>query len=93
MEVKKYVNEILDIAVENDVSWDIGLDMFLANVRNCGEPDTPYYPGAFVDYAALKPELEAMTDAQVADMKNDFAYWYRANADEIRQARYGAAHE
>lgn len=90
MELKKHVNEIIDIAQANDVAWDVGADMFLANVRNCGEPDTPYYPGAFVDYAALKLELETMTDAQVAEMKNDFAYWYRANADEIRQARKAA---
>lgn len=87
MELKKYVNEIIDIAKANNMSWDVGADMFLANVRNCGDESLPHYPGAFVDYSALKLELEAMSDQAVAEMKNDFAYWYRAHAEEIRKAR------
>lgn len=87
MELKDFVNAILDIAKANDVSWDVGADMLLANIRNCGDETLPYYPGAYLDYAAWKPELEAMSDQAVAEMKNDFAYWYRAHAEEIRKAR------
>ena len=89
MELKKCVNEIIDIAEANDVAWDVGMEMFLANARNCGDETLPHYPGAYVDWSALKLELAPMTDTQVADMKNDFAYWYRANAEEIRKARKG----
>lgn len=87
--LKEYVNEIIAIAEANDMSWDIGADMFVANIRNSGDPEMPYYKGAFLDYPALKPELEAMTDEAVADMKNEFAAWYREHAEEIRKARRG----
>lgn len=87
MELKDFVNEIIDIAKTNNVSWDVGADMFLANIRNCGDETLPYYPGAYLDYPALKLELEAMSAEQVAEMKNDFAYWYRAHAEDICNAR------
>lgn len=87
MNLNTYVNEILDIATANDVSWDVGADMFLANIRNSGDETLPYYPGAFSDYAALKPELDVMIDGQVADMKNNFRVWYRAHEQDIRKAR------
>ena len=87
MDLKKYVNEIIDIAEANGMGWDIGKDMFLANIRNCGNDARPYYPGAYVDYPALKLELDAMTDEQVADMKNDFDAWYRENIEAIVKAR------
>ena len=89
MDLKKYVNEMIDIAEANHMAWDIGLDMFMANIRNCGEEDAPHYAGAFVDYPALKLQLEDMTPKQVSEMKNDFAYWYRAHMDEIIRARKG----
>jgi hypothetical protein len=87
MELKNYVNEIIDIAEANNMEWDEGKDMFLANIRNSHVIGAPYYPGAFVDYPALYPELEAMTNEEVADMKNDFDDWYRANMEEIIRAR------
>lgn len=87
MNLNTYVNEIMDIATANDVSWDVGADMFLANVRNSGDETLPHYPGAFVDYAALKPELDAMSPEDVATMKNNFRVWYRAHEDAIRKAR------
>lgn len=89
MDLKKYVNEIIDIAEANNMEWDEGKDMFLANIRNSGEAGTPYYPGAFVDYPKLKLELEAMPLDDVTEMSNDFDYWFRAHADEIRAARKG----
>lgn len=87
MDLKKYVNEIIDIAEANGMGWDIGKDMFLANIRNCGDETKPHYPGAYVDYPALKLRLEAMTDEEVTEMKNDFDYWYRAHIEEIVRAR------
>ena len=87
MDLKKYVNEIIDIAEANGMGWDIGKEMFLANIRNCGNDALPCYPGAYVDYPALKLELDAMTDEQVADMKNDFNDWYRDNMEAIIKAR------
>ena len=32
--LNKYVNEIIAIAGANDVSWDVGCNMVLANVKN-----------------------------------------------------------
>lgn len=87
MELKDFANAILDIAEANAASWDVGADMLLANIRNSGQADAPYYPGAYLDYAALKPELDAMSDQEAARMKNDFAAWYRSHADDIRRAR------
>ena len=89
MDLKKYVNEIIDIAEANNMEWDEGKDMFLANIRNSHDVGAPYYPGAFVDYPALYPELAAMTMEQVAKMKNDFDDWYRAHIEEICAARKG----
>lgn len=89
MMLKEYVNEIIAIAEANDMSWDIGADMFIANIRNSGDPELPYYKGAFVDYETLKLFIEDMTDEEIADMKNEFAAWYREHADEIRKARGG----
>jgi hypothetical protein len=89
MELKNYVNEIIDIAEANNMEWDEGKDMFLANIRNCGDEEKPHYPGAYADYPKLKLELAAMTDEQVTEMSNDFDYWFRAHADEIRAARKG----
>lgn len=87
MNLNTYVNEILDIATANDVSWDVGADMFLANIRNCGDETLPHYPGAYVDYVAIKHELDAMAPEDVATMKNNFRAWYRAHEKEIREAR------
>lgn len=87
MNLNTYVNEILDIATANDVSWDVGADMFLANIRNCGDETLPHYSGAYVDYVAIKPELDAMSPEDVATMKNNFRAWYRAHEKEIREAR------
>lgn len=88
MELKKYVNEIVDIAKTNDMPWDVGKDMFIANIQNAGEEGLPYYPGADeVDYAALKPEWEALSLEERADAKNAFNDWYRENMDIVIAAR------
>lgn len=87
MELKKYVNEIMDIASVNEVGWDVGMDMFIANIQNAGEEGLPYYPGASVDYAGLKPEWMEMTLEARAEEKNAFCDYVRANMDEIIAAR------
>ena len=88
MELKNYVNEIMDIAGENNMPWDIGLDMFVANMQNAGEEGLPYYPGAeSVDYAALKPEWEKLSLLERADVRNTFNTYVRANLSAIIEAR------
>ena len=83
MKLHEYTNEILDIAKANDKSFDIGADMFLANVRNAGVVGAPYYAGAIgVDYAALKPHLE-----ELADSYPDFVSDFRANQTRIAALR------
>lgn len=65
--------EIVSIAKANDVPWDVARDMFLANVRNAGNPGLPHYPGADeVDYAALRDKLPAQGTQEYADLCNEF---------------------
>lgn len=76
--LKNFEKEIISIAKANNMSWDIGKDMFIANIQNAGVEGAPYYAGADMDYAALKPEWMAMTPEQKRDAKNEFDTWYRA---------------
>lgn len=64
--MKNYVNEIFDIAHKNKVDWDVGADMFLANIRNAGQAGLPHYAGANLDYAALKASANAIQDSKQA---------------------------
>lgn len=79
MKLHTYTNEILDIAKSNDVSWDIGADMFLSNVRNSGVDGLPFYKGADgVDFKGLQAEYENLHAS-----KTEFIKDYRANQSEI----------
>ena len=86
----EYLPEILAITKENNASWDVGLNMFLNNVKDANDPNDQYfYHGAdHLDYVAIQAEHpEVMDSAKEADMINDFCDWYRAHVDEI-QAMY-----
>lgn len=86
--LNKYVNEIISIAGTNDVGWDVGVNMFLANVKNHGKDGTPYYKGADeLDWAAVGAELAPFTDADEADMINTFNADYTAHMAEIIDLR------
>lgn len=87
MNLIEYINEIFDIAVANNMPWDVGADMFLANIRNAGQEGLPYYAGAEIDYFALQGALFCMTAQEVADMKNEFNEFVRAHIGEIIEAR------
>ena len=88
MKLIPYLHEIFDIANANDMPWDVGIDMFLANIRNAGDEDLPYYEGAeHINYIVLKPVLEAMTDAEVSDAYNEFSDHVRENLDVIVKER------
>lgn len=88
MKLIPYLHEIFDIANANDMPWDVGIDMFLANIRNAGDEDLPYYEGAeHINYIVLKPVLEAMTDEEVADAYNEFSDHVRENLDVIVKER------
>ena len=88
MKLIPYLHEIFDIANANDMPWDVGIDMFLANIRNAGDEDLPYYEGAeHINCIVLKPVLEAMTDAEVADAYNEFSDHVRENLDVIVKER------
>lgn len=88
MKLIPYLHEIFDIANANDMPWDVGIDMFLANIRNAGDEDLPYYEGAeHINYIVLKPALEAMTDEEVADAYNEFSDHVRKNLDVIVKER------
>lgn len=80
MKLHTYVNEILDIAKANNVSWDIGADMFLANIRNFGKADIPFwYKGADqVNYQSLKG-----SERELELSKPAFAEAYRKHNKEI----------
>ena len=66
MKLHEYTQEIFNISAANDVSWDVGKDMFLANIRNAGQDGLPYYHGADgLDYAALKPHYDELVESSV----------------------------
>lgn len=78
MKLINYKKEIIAISKANDVSWDVARDMFLANIRNAGDPALPHYPGADeVDYKALRAEVPAQGTQEYADMCNEFNAEFR----------------
>ena len=82
----EYLPEILSIARENNVSYRIGLDMFLNNVMDEDEENDQYfYHGADeLDYGAIHdahPEVD--NPAMNAAIINNFNTWYRDNKDTI----------
>lgn len=73
MKLIDYKNEIIAIAKANDMPWDVGRDMFLANIRNAGDDSLPHYAGADdVDYLALQKVCPAFGTKEYADMCNEF---------------------
>lgn len=86
--LNKYVNDIIAIAGANDMPWDVGSNMFLANAKNVGIDGAEHYPGAdHLDWAAIADELAPITPATEADMLNTFAKDYRAHMAEVIAAR------
>ena len=80
MKLITYKEEIRAISRENNVSWDVARDMFLANVRNAGKEGAPHYAGADeVDYKALQTEIPAMGTQEYADMCNEFDRDFKAD--------------
>lgn len=83
MRLHDYVQEIFDISAANDVSWDVGKDMFLTNIRNAGQEGMPCYPGVEgLDYAILKPHYEELADSAV-----EFVLLVQKRYSEIVEAR------
>lgn len=83
MKLHTYTNEIINIATANHMAWDIGADMFLANIRNCKDSTLPHYDGADeVDYKALLPHLKDLEDS-----KAEFVEMYRKHSTAIIELR------
>ena len=83
MKLHHFTNEIIAIAKKNNVSWDVGADMFLANVRNAGNEGLPYYEGAKeVDFAELKE-----CEKELAESKISFVEAYNKHNTEIINLR------
>ena len=77
--LKNYKNEINAIAIANDMPWDVGKDMFVANIQNAGGEGAPYYAGADkVDYKALKVEWNKLSIDEKGKAKNEYDAWYRS---------------
>ena len=89
----EYINEIMDIAAVNHVEPQNAKDMFLANVRNAGDPTLPHYRGAGdVDYAALAEDLPRLTREGAALAQAVFDHY--SELVELRGAgRYAEAVE
>ena len=83
MKLHRYVNEIINIGTENGMGWHEGASMFLANIRNAGDPSLPHYAGAeSVDYIGLKAHVD-----ELAGSAQQFVEDYRANQSEIIRLR------
>lgn len=86
--LNKYVNEIISIADANDVGWDVGVNMFLANVKNHGGDGLPHYAGADgLDWAKVGAELAPFTAEDEADMVNTYCEDYRRNMKLVQAAQ------
>ena len=81
--LNKYVNEIIAIAKANDTTWDVGCNMFLANVKNYDKHDAPYYPGCDLDWPDVAAELCPFTAEDERDMLQTFREDYKAHQEEI----------
>lgn len=88
-----YVNEIIAIAGTNDVSWDVGVNMFLANVKNYGKEGACYYEGADLDWGAVVAELGPITLAAEVDMINTYCADYRKNMKKVIALRKAGDYE
>lgn len=89
----EYINEIMDIASVNHAEPQNAKDMFLANVRNAGDPTLPHYRGAWnVDYAALAEDLPRLTKEGAALTPALFDH-YKALVELRRAGRYAEAVE
>lgn len=91
-----YVNEIIAIAGKNNVSADVGPNMFLQNVLNAGVDGAPYYEGADdIDFAKLKSELGTLSDVDRQDILQTYDECYDAHKDEVialrKEGKYAEA--
>ena len=79
MTLHTYTNEIIAIAKAQNVSWDIGADMFIQNIRNAGQNGLPYYKGAeHIQYEAMKDYIKELELSKPA-----FCEAYRKHNAEI----------
>lgn len=89
-----YVNEIIAIAGTNDVSWDVGVNMFLANVKNYGVEGASHYEGAdYLDWGVVGEKLGNITPAVEADMINTYCADYRKNMKKVIALRKAGDYE
>lgn len=91
----KHTPEILSIAHENHVGYDIACQMFINNIDDVNKPDDQYtYPGADeVDYAALQKDVPAMGTQERAGIINAWNEDYQANMEQILQMNADGDHE
>lgn len=90
-----YVNEIIAIAGANNVSWDVGSNMFLTNIKNVDVAGAPYYEGADVDYGKLADELGPIDSETERDMLQTFRDCYEEHMAEVialrKEGKYAEA--
>lgn len=79
MKLHNFLNIIFDIAEANNVDYGVGMDMFLANIRNQRDKRLPWYKGADqLDYTELKDRL-----SELQQSKTEFSTAVHKNYDEI----------
>lgn len=90
----QYLPEILSIARNHNVSWNIAADMFVNNIQDQGfrhlgpDEDQYMYCGVYadkVDYVALAKEIDVSTWNKQAAILNEFNAMYRANMKQIQK--------
>ena len=90
-----YVNEIIAIAGANNVSWDVGSNMFLTNIKNVDVAGAPYYEGADVDYGKLADEVGSIDSETEQDMLQTFRDCCNEHMSEVialrKEGKYAEA--
>lgn len=86
LDLSRYVLAITSIARKNNVPWDVGIDMFIANMQNSQSPDIPAYPGADgVDYRKLWDVWSNMSGLEQSTAYTAYVKWYNKR---LREERY-----
>lgn len=87
MHLLDYVNEIWDIAVENQVGIDVAKDMFLTNISNIRDGFTTEvsYLGADIDYKVLVPHHDELYNKKVLREYNETVKKFYSEIAQLRK--------
>ena len=83
MKLNRYVNEVLDMAKDNSVEYEIAIRMFTGNVMQAAGQGDYIHPGLEgFDFAPLVPHLQELLDSSEGFVKD-----FEAHKAEVMACR------